>query len=267
MLDEEGSSHGVVRTDKWLEQHFYSPREICHLASPNSKGAVHFYRYLKRFGMYEPSAVTRRMFEQLKEQKAWEKVEKYYERYRKCWNGPNVKIYIFPLQPTNHFIHYFQGRSGVTFPNKIFLFLSPTSDRKNWESVFVHEYHHATRMCKYDKQFADYDLLDSLIFEGLAEHAVLKYCGKKYVSKWMTRYEKDELSYYWKQLYKRKIKITKKDPEHQLLLFGGKGIPMLMGYAIGAELIKSFKGKEQLTVQQSFTIPSETILNNNELNE
>lgn len=260
---------GVIRTDQWLDEHFFSPTHICSLVNPNpnEKDGTRFYHYLRGFGMYEPSIITKRMLDQLKEQQAWEKVEQYFQTYRQRWNGPDVDIYIFPIQPTSQFMRYLKGRSGVAFPNKIFLFLSPTSDIKNWESIFIHEYHHATRMRKYDRKLEDYNLLDSLIFEGMAEHAVLKYCGKKYTSEWMTSYGKDELKHFWKHHYKPQIEVKKKEPVHDILLLGKKGIPRLMGYAIGAELIKGYKGKEKLTMQDSFMIPSETIYKENTMND
>ncbi|GIN19231.1 MAG TPA: hypothetical protein DEO65_09855 [Bacillus bacterium] len=251
---------GVIQTDAWMDEHFFNPLELCNLASPDVENHAQYYQYLRRFGMYQPSRRTYEMFTRLKEQEAWQHVEKYYKKYKKLWKGPDVDIYIFPIEPTRQFMLEMKGRSGLTFPDKIFLFLSPVDDVKIWESLLVHEYHHAARMNRYNKDPEDYNLLDSLIFEGLAEHAVQKYCGKEYTADWMRLYERDHLQHYWNRVYKERLQLSKKHPFHDDLLFGRKGIPRMMGYALGADIIMGYEGKHPLTVQESFNIPSEKIL-------
>lgn len=251
---------GVIRTDEWLDEHFFNPLELCKLASPEVENHAQFYQYLRRFGMYQPTRRTQEQFHQLKEQKAWEHIEKFYNKYKRLWNAPEVDVYIFPIEPTRQFMAELKGRSGLTFPKKIFLFLSPTEDVKIWESLVVHEYHHAVRMNRYKKDPDDYNLLDSLVFEGLAEHAVLKYCGREYTADWLNFYKRDHLQRYWDRLYKDHVKLKKNLPLHDDLLFGRKGIPRMMGYAIGADIVKGYEGEKPLTVQDSFEIPSERLL-------
>lgn len=253
---------GIIETNEWLEKNFYHPEHICGLAYAPEEGS-RFYRYLRQFGMYEPSRTTFALFHELKKQNAWEKIDEIYQKYHQKWKKHDVDIYIFPINPTRQFLQGLKGRSGAAFPKKLFLFLSPTEDRKNWESLFVHEYHHSTRMHHYKKVPEDYHLLDSLVFEGLAEHAVQKYCGKEYLSEWTGKYSPDMLRAYWERHYKPNLELKKHHPRHDQLLFGGRGVPVMMGYAIGADLVKGYKGRKPLTVQHSFQIPSEEILSNN----
>lgn len=254
---------GVIRTDKWLDEHFFSPLELCKLASPEIENHTRYYQYLRRFGMYQPSRGTHEMFHRLKEQKAWEHVEEFYNKYKKLWKAPDVDVYIFPLEPTRQFMAELKGRSGLTFPSKIFLFLSPVEDTKVWESLVVHEYHHAVRMNRYKKDPDEYHLLDSLVFEGLAEHAVRKYCGREYISSWNGVYNQEHLQRYWNRMYKDQLHVKKGHPLHDDLLFGRRGIPRMMGYAIGAGIVKGYEGKKPLTVKESFSIPSEYLISEN----
>lgn len=253
---------GVIETNNWLDQDFYHPEHICGLAYSVEEGS-RFYRYLKQFGMYEPSRAAFGIFEELKKQNAWEKIDKIYEKYYQKWKKHEIEIYIFPINPNRQFLQGLKGRSGAAFPEKLFLFLSPTADEKNWEALFVHEYHHSTRMHHYKKRAEDYDLLDSLVFEGLAEHAVQKYCGNEYLSEWTRKYSPEMLRAYWERHYKPNLELKKNHPLHDQLLFGRRGVPTMMGYAIGAELVKGYKGHKPLTVHHSFQIPSEDILSNN----
>lgn len=254
---------GVIRTDNWMDEHFFNPLELCKLASPDVENHAHYYQYLRRFGMYQPSRGTHDMYTRLKELKAWEHMEKFYAKYKRLWKAPEVDIYIFPIEPTRQFMVDLKGRSGLTFPNKIFLFLSPADDVKVWESLLVHEYHHAVRMNRYKKDPEEYSLLDSLIFEGLAEHAVQKYCGKEYTADWLGFYDQDQLQHFWNRVYKEHLELKKEHPLHDNLLFGRRGIPNMMGYALGADIVKEYAGKKPLTVHESFKVPSERIVENN----
>lgn len=258
---------GVIRTDLWMDENFYKPAELCKLASPEIENHAHYYQYLRRFGMYQPSRGTHEMFSRLKEQKAWEHIEKFYKKYKGMWEAPDVDIYLFPIEPSRQFMSELKGRSGLTFPRKIFLFLSPSEDLKVWESLIVHEYHHAVRMERFKKDPKDYHLLDSLVFEGLAEHAVKKYCGKDYTAEWMSLYKSEQLQYYWDRMYKEHLRLNKNHPLHDDLLFGRRGIPKMMGYAMGANLVKRYKGEQPLTVYDSFDISSEKFLSDKNIND
>lgn len=253
--------YGVVPTNSWLQNDIDQPSKLCKQAIPELKNSTDFYNYLKNFGMYQSARRAIRTFEKLQEQDAWTIISQYYQHYRKKWNGPSVEIYIFPINEENtYFKQQLKGRSGIALQNKLFLFLSATDDKKYWESLFIHEYHHAARMTKYKKKSENYTLLDSLVFEGLAEQAVLLYCGDKYLSNWQKKFSDSNLQYYWEHYYKPNLKINRKERLHDDLLFGRKKVPKMMGYAIGAELVNGYIIKNKMKITESLHIPSEALL-------
>ena len=109
----------------------------------------------------------------------------------------------------------------------------------------------------------DYTLLDSLIFEGLAEIAVLNYCGKQYTANWTKAYSLDQLKDFWKNAYESNLKINRNDKLHDQLLFGEKGMPKMLGYAIGYELVNGYIKKNKLSMKQSLKLSSESFLTRN----
>ncbi|MBS4193646.1 DUF2268 domain-containing protein [Lederbergia citri] len=259
---------GVIETDKWLEDYFNQPWEMGRLAKPDVKDAEDFYEYLTKFGMYRPSRNAFYILNKLKEENVWEKINKIYLKYRKKWNGPAVDIYIFPInQQTSLFRRRNNGRSGLAFHDKLFLFISDGLDEKELEALFVHEYHHSARLSRLNKRSSEYTLLDSILFEGFAELAVLNSCGTQYLAPWTKLYTKARLKNDLEHMYKPNFYITRKDPEHDELLFGRRGIPLMLGYAVGFELAKGYVRRNKITIHDTFMIPSKKVLTNNEFYE
>ena len=106
------------------------------------------------------------------------------------------------------------------------------------KSLFVHEYHHACRLNAVQKPIDSFTLLDSLIMEGLAEHAVRDECGKEYAAKWNQFYDERRLVKAWHDIYRHYLHLKKTDPLHDRLLYGSHAGP-LTGYQIGYYLINS----------------------------
>ncbi|MBS4210642.1 DUF2268 domain-containing putative Zn-dependent protease [Bacillus sp. FJAT-50079] len=254
---------GIIKTDEWLEEHFTNPFKLCELAVPEVDSRS-FYYYVKRFGMYEPSEQTRDVVKKLKEQDVWNKVDRFYRLYKKKWSGPEVDIYIFPIDLHQSFFRErLKGRSGLAYKNKIFLFLTDEKDEKGWEALFIHEYHHAARMAKQKKEISEYTLLDSLMIEGLAEHAVLLYCGKKFTARWENDFSSEMLKYYWKHIYEPNVAANRESVLHDDLLLGRRRIPRMMGYAIGGKLVDGYLRNNSLSIKESFDIQAEKLLVNN----
>lgn len=250
-----------MQTNDWLDDHFNEPESICKLIKADLADPSDFYRYLQKFGMYRPTKGAQSAFERLKKEEIWSRINKLYNEYRKKWDGPEVDVYIFPIDETNRFfINRNQGKSGLAFKDKIFLFVSPALEDQVVEALWVHEYHHAARMSVYNKKMSEYNLLDSLVFEGLAEVAVLNYCGKKYIAPWTKAYRMEQLRHFWKQVYEKQLRIQRKDPLHDQLLFGQRGIPVMMGYAIGYELVKGYIQNHRLSLKETLRMPSTQFL-------
>lgn len=251
---------GVIRTDQWLNEHFDEPLEILKKIDDQIKGedVQEFYSYLRNFGMYEPNRRCRAIFEQLKKDFYWGKVEKIYQTYRKKWGGPDVPLYIFPFSSNRLF--EITNKSGLSFKNMFFLFLTPLEDEKEIEALFVHEYHHVCRMHKQKKELSDYTLLESFVMEGLAEHIVARYCGSKYRASWCTAYSKKEIIFYWQKYLKENLTIKKSEKLHNQLLFGLGRYPTLIGYSTGYALIHSYMRENHFSDIISFQFDAEKFL-------
>jgi uncharacterized protein YjaZ len=254
------SGVGGVETDKWLETDFHRPLEICERMRESFGGdsSKRIYQYLLEFGMYRPNHRTQQTFMELKEQKAWERLEKLFLKYKNKWQGPDVPVYLFPKNIGGIFSTKTQDtqKSGVSFEDKVFLFISPLEDEKELEALFVHEYHHVCRLNKQKKKVKDYTLLDSVVLEGLAENAVFEQCGEKYLAKWCTQYSSKELSKIWNQVFKEQLECKKTSRLHDDLLFGLKKYPPMIGYALGYKIVTLFKEKNILSTEESFILPS-----------
>jgi len=258
------SGVGGVKTDHWLETDFQRPLEICERMRDSFGGdsPKKIYQYLLDFGMYRPNRHTLQSFNELKEKKTWDCLDKIFLKYKKKWQGPDVPVYLFPKNTGGIFSTRTQDsrKSGVSFEDKVFLFISPLEDEKELEALFVHEYHHVCRLNKLKKKVKDYTLLDSVILEGLAENAVLEMLGENYLAKWCTQYSTKELSKIWNQDFKENLHCKKTDRMHDDLLFGLKKYPPLIGYAIGYRIVSLYKEKNILSTIDSFTLTSEKLM-------
>lgn len=245
----------VEKTNEWLEDHFMNPTKICrdYIIPTKKDEANKLYNYLLSFGMYRPNRSAKEKFVGLKKEEIWSKVAAIYESYQKKWNGPDIPIYIFPISNSRN------NKSGVSFENKIFLFIDRIKDDKELEALIIHEYHHVCRMNKLDKPLQDYTLLDSMVMEGLAEYAVTKYCGNSYNAKWLTYYTKEEIKQYWKRYLVQNIDIKRTEKLHDALLFGKGFIPVLLGYAAGYYLIMNRKGRRDFSIQETFSLQAKEI--------
>src|SRR4051794_37258711 len=116
---------GIIRTDQWLAKELDRPVKICEKLVPFFKKQTpkEIHNQLTNFGMYRPTRSAKVIFDRLKEQKAWDKVEPLFKRYREKWNGPDVPVFLFPVAQTGgFFLRESRGKAGVSFPDKMFLF-------------------------------------------------------------------------------------------------------------------------------------------------
>lgn len=93
------------------------------------------------------------------------------------------------------------GKSGLAFKDKLFLFLSDQNSDNEIRALLVHEYNHVCRLAKNGKQEENYVLLDSIILEGLAENAVRELVGEEYLAKWTSYYTEGQLNQMWKKSF------------------------------------------------------------------
>jgi uncharacterized protein YjaZ len=218
------------------------------------------YPYLRQFGMYRPNKRAKEDFKSLQKNDIWNVVDRIFKKYQKEWNGPDYPIYIFPLETSNRFLGSRGNKSGVTFPDKLLLFLTDLKDEKELEALFIHEYHHLCRLNGLNKSIEEYTLLDSLIMEGLAEDAVCEYLGENYVAPWSKRLTKEKVEQFWKRYFENSLTIKKDHPKHDQLLFGKGLYPSMLGYTMGFNLVRIFRQEKSYSTKESFQISSENFI-------
>ncbi|WP_042455275.1 DUF2268 domain-containing protein [Neobacillus dielmonensis] len=257
---------GIVRTDQWLKDNFSRPLKICEKLKPyfSKKSPDEIYNELLHFGMYRPSFGSRNHLNRMLDFKVWDRVELLFNKYKQKWSGPDIPVFLFPLNQRGGLFSWKDDKKkgGVSFADKMFLFLSDHNDEKEIEALLVHEYHHVCRLQKSTKKYEHYTLLDSIIIEGLAEYAVLKHCGDQYLAEWCNRYSEAELNLFWDRFIKDHLTVKKHEKVHDDLLFGGRSVPPLLGYALGYQLVNKFFDNQNYSVIRSFKIPSSQFLDN-----
>lgn len=247
---------GIERTDEWLEKDFFHPHTLCRkmLASQEEEPA-RLYHYLLRFGMYRPGRRANDTYQTLRKKKVWQKAESIFAHYQRLWEGPDVPVFILPKSEWRDEMD--PVKSGVSFHDRIFLFLGEFEDEKELEALLIHEYHHVCRLTGLQKPMEEYTLLDSMAMEGFAEYAVRKYCGSDYNAEWTSFYPPEKLSHYWTTFVKEMIHIKRSHPLHDRLLYGLGRYPKLLGYALGFHIIMLQKERETWTPQDTFSLQAE----------
>jgi uncharacterized protein YjaZ len=221
---------GVLKTDEWLKKYLNSPLLICSKLKKlfNEDSPQRVYQYLSRNGMY-----------------------KYSSRSE----------YDFKLLMKNRGFFSSKGKkSGLAFKDKMFLFYTPGLSEKELEAVFVHEYHHVCRLNFLKKDINQFTLMDSIILEGLAEHAVLSYVGERHLADWTRFYSAKEIKRIGNTLIKPHLELKKNEELHDQILYGLGRYPRMIGYAAGFHAVSHMKEKHLVTDRATFNKPSETFL-------
>ncbi|MDY0396170.1 DUF2268 domain-containing putative Zn-dependent protease [Virgibacillus halophilus] len=141
---------GIMQTDEWLLDSYDDPISLCKRLKPyfqdSSPQDIHYY--LTSNGMYHrPASENKDMVDKMHHQHVWKIVDEQRKHLQKLWEGPDVPIFIFPADPQNRMIQRdFHGKAGITFPDKIFLFVSDYNEKEDIQALFTHEYNHVCRM-------------------------------------------------------------------------------------------------------------------------
>jgi len=248
-----------VNTREWLDEKFYKPVAICSELKGSFDGepSRKVYQHLANFGMYKPSRKTKEIYDALVKKDVWAKCERLYLKYKRLWKGPEIPIYIFPFNQSSRSS---DNKSGLSFPDMLFLFIGDIEEDKELEALFIHEYHHVCRIYYQKKDVDDYNLLDSIILEGLAEHAVKNHCGEKYNADWCRKYKEDDLEIFWENYLQENLDINKSEYLHDALLFGLGSFPEMLGYCYGFHLITKFRKQKSFPEKTYFDLRSEEFL-------
>ncbi|WP_010530324.1 DUF2268 domain-containing protein [Lentibacillus jeotgali] len=255
----------VIRTDKWLLDTYHKPLELCEkFKSQFDKGvsAADIHQHLTMHGMYrEPRKNGNELIEGLQKNHIWQIVQREAKNLKKEWDGPDIPVFILPADTNNRKLNQEQnGKSGLSFPDKLFLFVSETNTEKEIRALLTHEYNHICRLSKYSKKEAEYTLLDTVILEGLAENAVRERFGVRYTANWLSYYSDRQLQRICMNLILPNRNIPKSGRKHLQILYGLGPYPKMAGYCAGYHLVKNYMNKEDLTSQDLLPVKSETII-------
>lgn len=178
----------------------------------------------------------------------WQISKRLLEKLIRLWDGPDIPVAILPIK--NGFV-----KNGVAYPYGICLYVSPRVTIKELHALFTHEYHH---ICRRRFLMEPPTLLDSLLMEGLAEHAVESLYGEYALSSWTKRYSLDEVLSYWDMHFTQALHVPGLH-EHQAFLFGDSALnlPPWIGYCTGYRLVEAFLQKKgPYDVKQLLSMPS-----------
>ncbi|WP_163970221.1 DUF2268 domain-containing protein [Oceanobacillus halotolerans] len=255
---------GIIRTDKWLTHLYDQPLKMCdRLRSQFSHASSSdIYTHLLQHGMYQiPLKDGRKTIDLLKQQNSWEILQKELKQLQQKWNGPDVPVYIFPSDTTNHSLQKdHNGKSGLAFKDKLFLFFSEENAIEEIKALFTHEYNHVCRLNAFPSpNEEDITLLDAIIMEGLAEHAVYERFGNKFMADWTTYYSEKDLQKIWHRLIYPNRKAPKFIQKHRDILYGFRFYPKMIGYCVGYYLVQKYTTTHNATSKDLLSIPSNEI--------
>lgn len=180
----------------------------------------------------------------------WQTASDLQQKLQRLWDGPDVAVYILPIRKD-------AVKNGVAYRDGIFLFVSEALTKQAFEALFTHEYCHS---CHRPFLHEPPTLTDSLLTEGLAEHAVASVYGKKALNPWTERYSHDEVVHYWHTYCKPKIQETGLY-NHRTILMGGDGLPLWLGYCLGYRIVQAFLVKQgPHTVKELLRMNTEKIV-------
>ncbi len=265
---------GTVATDRWLNKFILQSKDdeinklqlqlqtiiIPMIKSFPNENPLMLHRFLLNHGLFNPEQNIANDLYNMKQKDMWKNAQILHNKLKKKWNGPETKIFLFPLDNKNE-KHYRElgQKTGICFGGNVVLFVSGQIEKRALQSLLIHEYNHICRLHILKKPFDRLTLLDSVIIEGLAEVAVEKLLGSTYLATWATMYTKKQAIDLWIKYFKSDYQLEGKQ-HHFPYLFGSHSIPRWSGYSIGYYLVKDAVLKRAYTTEKLLACTSEEIL-------
>lgn len=253
----------VIRTDQWLIDLSQKPEKLLEkISSYFSDGTnAEIYDYLVWHGMCRfPWKHACRIVKKWQERKIWQLVQDEERILKKMWNGPDVPVFILPADMNNpKLLKEQNGKSGLAFKDKLFLFIAGHHVEDEIRALFTHEYNHVCRLKHRKMDVRNYVLLDSVIMEGMAENAVRERIGKKFLAGWTSIYSEIQLRRLWEKIIYPNRNIPRADRRHDVLLYGLRFYPKMAGYAAGYYLVKKYMEEKNKTISDLLSLDSEEI--------
>ncbi|WP_335872837.1 DUF2268 domain-containing protein [Bacillus sp. 2205SS5-2] len=233
------------KSEPQKEKLLIQSKEICQpvLNYFNYSSPEELHYHLLQHGLFNPEDVSklRSSFDFLQKNNVWEIIQSEYTQLQSYWNGPNVPIFIFPINERQENLSEKTTKNGIAFKKSLFLFLSKQVNIQEVKALLAHEYHHVCRLELFKKELDLLSIKDVIVLEGLAEYAVKDIYGEEWNAPWTNRYSKEEMLSVWKKQF---VGVLDQNSEEQkrLYLYGepNTDIPRWIGYSIGFHIVNSF---------------------------
>ncbi|MFC0298425.1 DUF2268 domain-containing protein [Geobacillus jurassicus] len=232
---------GLLPTDRWLEEDEGDPLRLCVRLAPlfGEAPVRHIYSYLRLYGMYRSARQAERLLPEMKASRLWERLDRLYDRQRVIWKGPDVPVFLLPADDENRKLkREFQGKGGVAFADKLFFFLLPDHRDEEIAALVAHEYNHVCRLKQLPNEGEDATLLDAVVMEGLAEHAVAEMVGAEQCAVWTKYYTDAEIERFWRRYIVPNQHLPVSHPHTSRILYGLGWHPKMGGYAVGYAIVR-----------------------------
>ncbi|MCT2537775.1 DUF2268 domain-containing protein [Aquibacillus koreensis] len=265
----------VIETNKWLDRYTKKKKRtfsqnmdiqrklFCgHLMDYFEDATTDdIHLHLLNHGLFIPDPLDKQVIQGMFEKDYWKIAKIEISKLLQAWDGPEVPVFLFPSNYTNKpLMREFNGIAGLSYHNKIFLFITNRTEKNELRALLTHEYNHSCRLIALNKGQDELNLLDALILEGLAETAVKQRLGSKHLNKWTTIYSKEQMEQFWKKWIKPNLEIKKMSRQHDQLMYGHGNIPKWLGYCCGYYIVSSYFEKKDISMYDALRIPSATIL-------
>lgn len=248
---------GVVRTDKWLYAYLLKSLELptvqermawqqqtiveplSDIFQTTDVAGLHYY--LLQIGLFHPSQNLSDEIDLWKDVHPWSIIQNQLIHLKQKWNGPDVKVYVLPINRESSVeIEKLGGKTGISLPNAIILFISPTLTEDDLRALLTHEYHHICRLSETNQTEESMTFLESMVMEGLAELAVREEIGPHACAIW-TKYHDENWNPDWFERWINANLFVVGRNKYHYLLYGDKktGIPIWLGYYTGYKIVES----------------------------
>jgi uncharacterized protein YjaZ len=253
----------VVATNEWLTAMLEDRREFesklkRYFPQLSAKESI---RLLMSHGMFGIGKESKEQVQAFIKKDLWKNIRPLYKQLQILWNGPDIPILLFPSDSYNRRIQgEFKGKSGVAFSDKLFLFARADIEEKELLAVLTHEYHHICRLKAMSKKEEEVTLLDTLVMEGLAEHAVKEQVGERFLAPWTKYYSREQAKRCWEKYIYPNMHVKKEERKHDELLYGTGWYPKMAGYNTGYHLVDSYAAAAKLSSEKLMYVTSKEIV-------
>ena len=265
----------VIETDQWLlnyvsnktaifQENLMVQRDIlCTPLIRSFSGAdtETIQWHLIQHGLFHPDPHDQHVIQGMLSNEYWTITTKQFAILQNEWQGPDIPIFLFPSDFTNEQLRTdLHGISGLSYPDKLFLFITDQTTSEQLKALIVHEYSHVIRFHYVHHQNDILTLRDALVLEGIAEVAVKQIVGDSALSKATKIYDKSTADKHWKNWIKANQDLVKANPKHDLLMYGGDQIPKWAGYNVGYHFVNAYVEKANPSLLELLRTPTKKII-------